>query len=66
MEDELFTTQQVASSLGVSDAYIRKMIAQGKAIPKGRVGNIHVFTKAELERLRTRPKGKGGRGKKAQ
>lgn len=66
MEDELFTTQQVASSLGVSDAYVRQMIARGQAIPKARIGNSYVFTKAEIERLRTRPKGKGGRGKKAQ
>ena len=60
MEDELFTTQQVASSLGVSDTYVRKMIAQGKATPKGRVGNIYVFTRTELERLLNRPKGKRG------
>ena len=66
MEEELFTTQQVAVNLGVSDAYIRKMIAQGKAHPKTKFGKVYVFTRSEIERLRTRPKGKGGRGKKAQ
>lgn len=66
MEDDLYTTQQVASFLGVSDVRVRQMIAKGQAIPKTRIGNSYVFTKAEIERLRTRPKGKGGRGKKAQ
>lgn len=64
MEDkQLFTTQEVAQELGVSDAYIRVLIARGQAHPKA-FGKAHMFTKEELERLRNRPKSKGGRPKK--
>ena len=61
MEDEnkLYTTQQVAQMLSVSDAYIRQLIAKGKAHPKERVGNIHVFTREEIERLRSTRRRRG-------
>jgi len=66
VEDELFTTQQVAKLLGLSDAYIRQMIASGQAIPKTRIGNIYVFESAEIERLRNRRKRGGGSKKNTQ
>ncbi len=64
MEDRLYTTQEVANELSVTDGYIRKLILQGKAHPKQQMGGTWFFTMEELERLRTRPKSKGGRGKK--
>ncbi len=64
MEDRLYTTQEVAKELSLSDAYIRKLIMQGKAHPKQQMGGTWFFTVEEIERLRTRPKSKGGRPKK--
>lgn len=64
MEDRLYTTQEVAQELGVSDGYIRKLIMQGKAQPKQQVGGTWLFTVEEIDRLRNRPKSKGGRPKK--
>lgn len=60
MEDKkLYTTQEVAIILGVSDSHIRRMIGKGKASPAGKVGYIHVFDMAEIERLKNRNKAKG-------
>jgi len=64
MEDRLYTTQEVAQELGVSDGYIRKLIMQGKAQPKQQVGGTWLFSQEEVDRLRNRPKSKGGRPKK--
>jgi excisionase family DNA binding protein len=64
MEDRLYTTQEVAKELSVSDAHIRRMIGQGKAQPKQQIGGTWLFTLEEIERLRNRPKSKGGRPKK--
>jgi len=63
-EKQLYTTQEVAEQLNVSDAYVRQMIGAGIAQPKQRIGNSWVFTIEEIERLRSRPKSKGGRPKK--
>jgi len=60
----LFTTQEVAAELSISDARVRRMIATGQAHPSHQVGGTWVFTKDELDRLRSRPKSKGGRPKK--
>ena len=60
----LFTTQQVANELSISDAYLRQLIAAGKAHPAQRIGNSWVFDKQEVDRLRNRPKNRGGRPKK--
>lgn len=60
---QLFTTQEVAKELGVTDGYIRKLIMQGKVQPQ-QFGKVHMFTREELEGLRNRPKSKGGRPKK--
>lgn len=59
MADRLYTTQQVAEVLNVSDAYIRQMIAAGKAHPKQRIGNSWVFDTVEIDRLRTSRKSRG-------
>lgn len=61
MEDRLYTTQEVAAQLAVSDSYIRTLILKGIAKPKQMIGHTWVFDLAELERLRTRSKSKGGR-----
>lgn len=58
-ESKVYTTQQVASMLNVSDSYIRQLIAKGKAIPKERIGNIYVFTLDEIDRLRARKRTRG-------
>ena len=59
-EKQLYTTQEIAEALNVSDAYIRQMIAAGKAHPKEQFGGTWVFTREELDRLRStrRPRGK--------
>jgi len=61
---ELFTTQEVAKELSVSDAHIRRLIGSGQAHPFRQIGKSWVFTPEEIDRLRNRPKLKGGRGKK--
>jgi excisionase family DNA binding protein len=67
MEDQkLYTTQEVANQLGVSDSRIRNMIAAKQAQPLKQIGGTWMFTQSEIERLRTRPKSKGGRPKKQQ
>ena len=67
MEDKrLYTTQEVAQELSVTDSNIRKLIAAGIAHPDQQIGGTWMFTKEEIERLRTRPKSKGGRPKKQQ
>lgn len=61
---ELFTTQEVAKELSVPDAQIRRLIGSRQAHPLRRIGKSWVFTPEEIERIRNRPKLKGGRGKK--
>jgi len=59
MEDkQLFTTQEVAKELGVSDAYVRMLIKRGKVHPE-QFGKAHMFTKEEVEQLRNRNKSRG-------
>jgi len=60
MEKKLYTTQEVARELSVSDAYIRQLIGRGQAYPVQRIGNSWVFTADEIERLRARKRGKPG------
>lgn len=60
----MYTTQEVAELLNLSDAYIRQLMAAGKAQPVKQVGGTWLFTGEEIERLRARPKSKGGRPKK--
>jgi len=64
MEDRLFTTQEVAREMSVSDAHVRRMIGQGKAHPLRQMGGTWFFSREEVERLRARPKPKGRPPKK--
>ena len=52
-KDKLYTTQETAEQLGVSDSHVRNMIRTGIAQPAQRIGNSWVFTIDEIERLRT-------------
>ena len=61
---DLYSTPQAAAALGIASSYLRLMIAQGIAQPSQRIGTSWVFTIEEIERLRSRPKNKGGRPKK--
>lgn len=67
MEDpqKLYTTQEAAKQIGISDRHLRTLILQGKATPKRQIGGTWMFTAEEIERVRHRPKGKPGRQKKA-
>ncbi len=66
MEDrqKLYTTQEAAKQIGISDRHMRTLIGQGKATPKEQIGGTWMFTVEEIERVRHRPKGKVGRPKK--
>ena len=59
MEDRLYTTQEAASQLGVSDSHMRNMIRTGKAQPVKQIGGTWMFSAAEIERLRHRKKTRG-------
>jgi len=63
-EPKLFSTMEAASELGLSASTIRYMIATGQAKPMRKVGRGWLFDAAEIERLRSRQKQKGGRPKK--
>ena len=62
MEDkQLYSTEEVANELNVTNSYIIKMIERGQAHPVQKLGGrMYVFTKEEIERLRTsrRPPGR--------
>lgn len=58
-EKELYTTQEVAQELSVSDSYVRKLIARGLAHPKRQIGGTWLFTKEEVDKLRTNRKARG-------
>ena len=60
MEDkQLYTTQEVAEAMNVSDAYIRQMISDGKAHPLQQFGGTWMFTREELDRLRSTRRSRG-------
>ena len=63
-KDKLYTTQQAAEMLGFTDSRLRQLILAGTAQPAQQIGGTWLFTGEEIERLRTRPRGKGGRPKK--
>jgi excisionase family DNA binding protein len=56
---KLYTTQEAAQELGVTDSHIRNMIRTGKAQPAQRIGNSWVFTIDEIKRLRGRKRTTG-------
>ena len=55
-EQQLYTTPEAATQLGVSDSHMRNMIRTGKATPKQQIGGTWMFTLEEIERVRQRPK----------
>ena len=61
MEDRLYTTQETAAELGVTDSAVRHWVRLALATPYRRVGRNWLFTAEEIERLRNRSKSKGGR-----
>jgi len=63
-KDKLYTTQEAAALIGVTDGRLRQLILNGKATPAQQIGGTWLFTVEEVERLRTRPK-RIGRPKKA-
>ena len=65
-EEKLYSTSEAAKMLGVTSGRLRQLITSGEAVPDNRVGFMYVFTLAEIERLRTRPKIKSGRPPKKQ
>jgi len=52
-EQQLYTTQEVAHELSITDSRVRKLIAAGKATPAKQIGGTWMFTREELDRLRT-------------
>lgn len=54
--EPLFTTQQAASMIGITDGYLRTLVSQGRATPQTEIGGTLMFSKAEIERLRNRPR----------
>lgn len=56
---KLYTTQQAATQLGISDGRLRQLIAAGVARPKENLGGTWMFTSAEVARLLTRPRRPG-------
>ncbi len=55
-KDKLYTTQEAAALIGVTDSRLRQLILKGKATPAQKVGGTWIFTIEEIERLQTRPK----------
>ncbi len=57
--ERMYTTQEAAQQLGVSDNHLRNLIRTGKAIPKTQIGGTWMFTSDEIERLRHRKRTRG-------
>jgi len=59
-QEKMYTTQQAAEMLGISDSRLRTLIVEGRAHPKEQLGGTWFFTLDEIERLRTtrRPRGR--------
>lgn len=58
-EQQLYTTPEAATQLGVSNSHMRNMVRTGIAQPKKQVGGTWLFTFEEIERLRGRKKTTG-------
>ena len=52
--EKMYTTQEAAKELGMSDSNLRNMIRWGKAKPVQKFGNVYMFSIDEIERLRNR------------
>ena len=62
-ERELLTTQQAASELGITDRRLRQLVEEGKAQPATQIGGTWMFSRDEIERLRSRPRKPGRKPK---
>ncbi len=58
-KQKLYTTQEAAKELGITDGHMRTLIVTGKAHPAERIGHSWVFTPEEIERLRHRKRTRG-------
>lgn len=54
--ERMYTTQQVAERLNVSDAHVRRMMAEGKATPSQQIGGTWLFPESEVVKLERRPR----------
>lgn len=64
MEGKLYSTQEAAQALGITDGRLRQLIMRGEFTPKLKIGRAWVFTESEIAELRTRPRQRSGRPKK--
>ena len=62
MDDELITTGEAATYLGMSRQRMIELAENGK-IPTRRAGKFWLFRRADLDRWKVAPKDKGGRPK---
>ena len=63
-QGKMYTTQEAAELLGISDSRLRNMIREGKAQPVKQFAGAWVFTLEEIERLRGRKRTRGPNKKK--
>jgi hypothetical protein len=63
IKNRLYTTQQAADMLDITDGRLRQLIKAGKVKPDQKIGGIWLFTIDEIERLLGR-KRTPGRAKK--
>lgn len=54
----VFTTQEAAKAIGMSDSNLRNLIRWGKAHPLRKFGDSWLFTQEEIDRLRNRKSAK--------
>ncbi len=55
-QPKLYTTQEAADEIGISDSRLRGLIMQGEAHPVQQIGGTWIFSWEEIERLRNRPR----------
>jgi predicted site-specific integrase-resolvase len=63
-QNRLYTTQEAAALIGISDGYLRTLVTLGKATPTTEIGGTLMFDMAEIERVMQRPTRKGRPPKK--
>ena len=52
---QLYTTQEAAASIGISDSRLRGLIMLGEAHPARQIGGTNMFSQEEIDRLRSKP-----------
>ncbi len=60
MDEELLTSGEAATYLGITKQRVHELATRGK-LEARRAGRFWLFRKAELDRWRESPKNKGGR-----